>query len=78
MSIVLYVKTGQKNAIYLFSLFGFRVQVILRVRLWVKLLFKVKKENNNNDKKIPMGLRGIEEIIISPRQECQNTPDVKT
>ena len=29
-------------------------------------------------KKIPMGLRGIEEIIISPRQECQNTPDVKT
>ena len=39
---------------------------MLRVRLRVELLFNVKNENNNNDKKLPMGLRGIEEIIVSP------------
>ena len=39
---------------------------MLQVRLWVELLFNVKKENNN------MGLRGIVEVIISPRRVSKN------
>ena len=73
ISIAVYIKTGQRNTVHLLLLFGFRVQVMLRVRLRVELLFNVKNENNNNDKKLPMGLRGIEEIIVSPWQGSRKT-----
>ena len=52
ISIVLYAKTGQRNTIYLFFCFlDSEFKLCFRVILWVELLFKVKKENNNNDKK---------------------------